>query len=283
MNPFDELQGAVLAAIAASQAAGELPEGLATDRVTVEPPRDPSHGDAATNAALVLAKPAGRPPLAIAEALAARLLDLPQVETVEIAKPGFVNLRLSEDFWRAQVRVALQAGAGYGAADLGRGRVVNVEYCSANPTGPLHVGHGRGTAFVMCSQICSPRWAGRWCVSSMSTMAARRSTWWRALSTTAISARWARRRPSRPGFLPRRLPVASPGRSSSRTGARWRDAPECAAAAFREHAVAAMLALTKRDLAALGVEHDVFISEAALIADRPNRAGARAVGRARPD
>jgi arginyl-tRNA synthetase len=118
MNPFEELQRDVLAAIAAAQAAGELPEGLDLTRVGVEPPRDPAHGDVATNAALILAKPARRPPLALAEALAARLLELPKVESAEIAKPGFVNLRLEDDFWRRQVRVALRAGSRYGAADL---------------------------------------------------------------------------------------------------------------------------------------------------------------------
>jgi arginyl-tRNA synthetase len=147
MNPFEELRSDVLTAIAAAQAAGELPAELDLARVGVEPPRDPAHGDVATNAALILAKAAGRPPLALAESLAARLLELPKVESAEIAKPGFVNLRLAHDFWREQVRVALRAGSRYGAADLGQGRVVNVEYCSANPNGPMHVGHGRGTVF----------------------------------------------------------------------------------------------------------------------------------------
>ena len=112
----------MLAAIAACAGGGRA--AGRTSRPTgsrVEPPRDPAHGDAATNAALVLAKPAGRPPLAIAEALAARLLELPEVESVEIAKPGFVNLRLDRRFLaRARSAIALRAGARYGAADLGQ-------------------------------------------------------------------------------------------------------------------------------------------------------------------
>ena len=147
MNPFDQVRAAVVRAIDACQRAGELPEGLDVERITVEPPRDPSHGDAATNAALLLAKPAGRAPMDLAELLAARLRACAEVAEVAVARPGFVNLRLHDDFWRAQVKVALGAGRDYGAADLGRGKRVNVEYCSANPTGPLHVGHGRGTVF----------------------------------------------------------------------------------------------------------------------------------------
>ena len=198
MNPFDELQGDVLAAIAASQAAGELPEGLATDRVTVEPPRDPGHGDAATNAALVLAKPAGRAAARDRRGAGGAAARAAPGRDGRDRQAGLRQPAPERGFWRAQVRVALQAGAGYGAADLGRGRVVNVEYCSANPTGPLHVGHGRGTAFgdALANLLAKMGW--QVVRSSMSTTAARRSTWWRARSTTAISARSARRRPSRP-------------------------------------------------------------------------------------
>ncbi|HLT03200.1 MAG TPA: arginine--tRNA ligase, partial [Geminicoccaceae bacterium] len=147
MNPFDQVRAAIVEAIESCQRAGELPEGLDVGRITVEPPRDPAHGDAATNAALLLAKPAGRAPMELAELIAERLRANVDVETVEVARPGFVNLRLRDDFWRAQIGVVLASGANYGAADLGRGKRVNVEYCSANPTGPLHVGHGRGTVF----------------------------------------------------------------------------------------------------------------------------------------
>ena len=147
MNPFDQVRAHLVQTILACQRAGELPDALDLERITVEPPRDPAHGDAATNAALMLAKPAGRAPLELAELLAARLRACADVEQVEVARPGFVNLRLRDDFWRAQVKLALAAGRNYGAADLGRGKRVNVEYCSANPTGPLHVGHGRGTVF----------------------------------------------------------------------------------------------------------------------------------------
>ena len=108
------------------------------------PPRDAAHGDAACNAALVLAKQAKRKPREIAEMLVAPLQGHETIRAVEVAGPGFVNLRLTEDFWRARLAELLATGSGYGAADIGRGRRVNVEYVSANPTGPLHVGHARG-------------------------------------------------------------------------------------------------------------------------------------------
>jgi arginyl-tRNA synthetase len=269
MNPFQELQAEVLAAIAACQAAGELPAGVATDRVTVEPPRDLTHGDAATNAALVLAKPTGRPPLAIAEALAARLLELPQVDTVEIAKPGFVNLRLTDEFWRAQLRIALQAGVRYGAADLGQGRTVNVEYCSANPTGPLHVGHGRGTAFgdALANLLARMGWrvVREFYVNDGGAQIDHlaRSVHHRYLAALGAAP------PEPPqGFYPGDYLIPVARRIAEQDGERWRAAAEDAwLPVFRERAVAAMLALIRDDLAALGVQHDVFTSEAALIGE----------------
>jgi arginyl-tRNA synthetase len=147
MNLFEDLRQDVVRALSDRQAKGDLPADLAFDRVTAEPPRDQSHGDVSTNAALVLAKQAKTPPMAIAEMLVADLLALDRVVEAEIAGPGFVNLRLDDDLWRDQVRTALSEGLDYGRSDIGKGEAVNVEYCSANPTGPLHIGHGRGTVF----------------------------------------------------------------------------------------------------------------------------------------
>src|SRR3712207_6108481 len=112
--------------------------------VRVEPPRDPAHGDMATNAAMVVAKAARQPPPKLAAALAERLAALPEVAEAAPAGPGFVNLRLRENFLRAQLLVVLAAGESYGDSTIGAGRRVNVEYVSANPTGPMHVGHCRG-------------------------------------------------------------------------------------------------------------------------------------------
>jgi arginyl-tRNA synthetase len=116
-------------------------------RVVVEPPRDATHGDMATNAAMVLAKDAGKKPRELAEAIAAKLRAEPTVEKVDVAGPGFINLTLKPHVWGEELRVALSAGADYGRSDIGKREKVNVEYVSANPTGPMHVGHGRGAVF----------------------------------------------------------------------------------------------------------------------------------------
>ncbi|MFZ9132711.1 MAG: arginine--tRNA ligase, partial [Gemmobacter sp.] len=147
MNLFDDMRAAVLAALGEMQAAGALPAGLDFGAVTVEPPRDAGHGDMATNAAMVLAKPAGMQPRAIAEALAARLGADGRIASAEVAGPGFLNLRLAPEVWQGVIGAILTAGADYGRATLGAGRRVNVEFVSANPTGPMHVGHVRGAVF----------------------------------------------------------------------------------------------------------------------------------------
>src|SRR5919202_2226455 len=121
----------------------DLPED-AFARVQMEPPRDPAHGDMATNAALVVAKAARQPPPKLAATLAERLAALPEVAEAALAGPGFVNLRLKEDFLRAQLPVILDAGEAYGDSRVGQGKRVDVEYVSANPTGPMHVAHARG-------------------------------------------------------------------------------------------------------------------------------------------
>jgi arginyl-tRNA synthetase len=140
------LFAAMLARVRAA-CAGVLGQGVDLCRVLVEPPRDPSHGDMATNAAMVLAKDAGKKPRELAEAIAAKLRAEEVVEKVDVAGPGFINLTLKPQVWGEELRLALQQGADYGRSDMGHGEKVNVEYVSANPTGPMHVGHGRGAVF----------------------------------------------------------------------------------------------------------------------------------------
>ncbi len=127
---------------------GDLAEGVelgdALSRIVAEPPRDPDHGDIATNAAMVLAKPLGEKPRDIATRLALTLEKDEDVTSVEIAGPGFVNIRLSDRFWSALLKSILETGDEFSRTDVGQGRAVNVEYVSANPTGPMHVGHCRG-------------------------------------------------------------------------------------------------------------------------------------------
>ncbi len=148
MNLFEMFSARVAASVTRLAEAGKLPAGLDLKRIVVEPPRDPSHGDLATNAAMALAKEAGMNPRALAELIAGELRAEPGVSAVEIAGPGFINLRLDAALWRDVLKAAVTLGA-----EFGRGKPdpalpkVNVEYVSANPTGPMHVGHGRGAVF----------------------------------------------------------------------------------------------------------------------------------------
>jgi arginyl-tRNA synthetase len=146
-NLFAEMLRRVTAANEALKAKGVLPAGIDLSRITVEPPRDPSHGDMATNAAMVLAKDAGRKPRELADALAELLRADPVVEKVDVAGPGFINMTLKPAAWLGALRAAVVMGADYGRSRTGQGHKVNVEYVSANPTGPMHVGHCRGAVF----------------------------------------------------------------------------------------------------------------------------------------
>ena len=147
MNLFSEIKTLVLEAVASLQADGTLPASLDTSAVTVEPPRDPAHGDMASNAAMALAKATKQKPRALAEALAVRIGTDARIASVEVAGPGFLNLRLTPAAWIAVLRAALSAPDRFGRSTAGAGKRVNVEFVSANPTGPLHVGHTRGAVF----------------------------------------------------------------------------------------------------------------------------------------
>jgi len=146
-NIFATVLARVHAEIDALAAEGALPAGLDQSRILVEPPRDASHGDMATNAAMVLAKPAGKKPRELADAIAAKLRTDPVIADVSVAGPGFINLTLKPDAWIGELRTALSAGIDYGRSAMGHGEPVNVEYVSANPTGPMHIGHCRGAVF----------------------------------------------------------------------------------------------------------------------------------------
>jgi arginyl-tRNA synthetase len=147
MNIFDLYQRRMLDLIQTLGAEGSIPTGLALDRVVVEPPRDPAHGDLATNAAMVLAKDVGIPPRALAEKLAAGIDAFQGVMKAEIAGPGFINIRLHASAYEDVVRSVLASQGEFGRSGVGLGQKVNVEFVSANPTGPMHVGHGRGAVF----------------------------------------------------------------------------------------------------------------------------------------
>ncbi len=146
-NIFNDVLDRVRAANARLAGTGALPAGIDQSRVVVEPPRDPAHGDMATNAAMVLAKDAGRKPRELAQAIADALKADVMVEKVDVAGPGFINLTLKPAAWTEALRATIRAGIDYGKSDIGHGDKVNVEYVSANPTGPMHVGHCRGAVF----------------------------------------------------------------------------------------------------------------------------------------
>ncbi|MEK9733096.1 MAG: arginine--tRNA ligase [Paracoccaceae bacterium] len=147
MNLFSDIHTRVIEALDVLVRAGDLPEGLDFANVTVEPPRDPLHGDMATNAAMVLAKPSGQKPRDIALKLAEQLMSDGRIIAADVAGPGFLNLRLANDVWQGLIGQVLNMGQQYGTSSMGIGKKVNVEYVSANPTGPLHVGHTRGAVF----------------------------------------------------------------------------------------------------------------------------------------
>ncbi|KXF90779.1 arginine--tRNA ligase [Phaeobacter inhibens] len=147
MNLFTDIRSLVLDCLTAMVAEGTLPEGLDFANVAVEPPRDAAHGDMATNAAMVQAKPAKMKPRDIADALAGKLAADARVTSAEVAGPGFLNLRLDRSSWQSVLGAVLAEDIKFGRSDLGAGKRVNVEYVSANPTGPLHVGHTRGAVF----------------------------------------------------------------------------------------------------------------------------------------
>ena len=147
MNIFAEIRDLIISTLDQMVAAGALPEGLNFAPITAEPPRDPAHGDMATNAAMVLAKPAGMKPRDIADALANKLSEDARITSADVAGPGFLNLRLAPVVWQGIAGTILTQGTDFGRGSLGQGQKVNVEYVSANPTGPLHVGHTRGAVF----------------------------------------------------------------------------------------------------------------------------------------
>lgn len=271
---WEDLRRRIAAALAA--VTGGVAESTLA-RIEVAPPRDPAHGDLATNAALIAAGEAKQPPRGLAAALAARLLadEGGTFAAAEVGGPGFVNLRLHDPALRRVLPAILQTGETYGASDLGRGIAVNVEYVSANPTGPMHVGHARGAvvgdALARLLVHTGHRVSKEFYINDAGAQV-------EALAW-AVYARYAEAlgRPlgenAVPGGLQYRGEYLIPlGEALAREfGERFAPDPEGRPAPpgdwlslFRERAVAAMMAEIREDLALLGVEHDIFTSEAEL-------------------
>jgi arginyl-tRNA synthetase len=254
------------AVLAALEKEGVLPLHAPRGAVSVEPPRDPAHGDLATNAAMVLARDAKTNPRALAEQIVGKLGGDPLVESAEIAGPGFINLRLTNSVWLAELEAIAALGEDYGRSAMGAGRTVNVEYVSANPTGPMHMGHCRG-AVVGDALAALLEFAGHEVVREYYVNDAGGQ-----VDVLAESAylRYAEALGTEIGEIP---PGLYPGEYLKPIGEalaaefgdkyletqadEWRPV-------FRKRAVAAMMELIKADLALLGIRHDVFASEAEL-------------------
>lgn len=268
---FSEIENVVGGAVKALSAQGALPGGLEAGQVTVELPRDSSHGDLATNAAMVLAKQAGMKPRDLAEKLAAALRDDDTIETAEIAGPGFINLTLNAKIWPDVIRGILAAGEAFGANDLGQGRRVNVEYVSANPTGPMHVGHCRGAVFgdALANLLEKSGFdvTREYYVNDAGAQ----------IDVLAQSA-YLRYRQALgedigeipPGLYPGDYLVPIGETLAETHGRALLDVPEEDwLPVVRDAAVDAMMAEIRRDLEALDIRHDVFFSERDLVrADR---------------
>ncbi|HEX6603885.1 MAG TPA: arginine--tRNA ligase [Sphingomicrobium sp.] len=245
---------------------GVLPAELDRGNVIVEPPRDPSHGDLATNAAMVLAKGAGTNPRALAEAIKAKLEAIPTVTSAEIAGPGFINLRLNADAWRDELRTILREGEDYGLSRIGDNERVNVEYVSANPTGPLHMGHCRGAvvgdSLARLLEAAGFRVTKEYYVNDAGAQVD-------ALARS-LHLRYREKLGEEIGEIPEGLypgdylqPVAAI--LAAEFGDKYAAAPESEwLDLFRERAIKAMLDLIRHDLGLLDIHHDLFSSEAEL-------------------
>ena len=265
MNLFADIRTLVIESLDRLAGSGQLPAGLDYGAVTVEPPRDAGHGDMATNAAMVLAKPAGRKPREIAEALAGALRADPRIEAAEVAGPGFLNLRPSADAWRAVVAAAIRAGGDFGRSQLGAGRKVNVEFVSANPTGPMHVGHTRGAVFgdALASLL---DFAGHDVTREYYINDGGAQVDVLARSAYERYREALGREPEiRDGLYPGDYLIPVGEALKAKYGDSLLDRPESEwLAEIRDFATAAMMDMIREDLALLGVHMDVFSSEKAL-------------------
>jgi arginyl-tRNA synthetase len=266
-NIFAAILDKVRAANDALVAEGVLPAGIDQSRIVVEPAREAAHGDMATNAAMVLAKDAGRKPRELAEAIAHKLQADGVVAKAEVAGPGFINLTLKPAAWIEALRAVLAAGAGYGRNDVGQGTAINVEYVSANPTGPMHVGHCRGAVFgdALANLLAFSGFkvTREYYINDAGAQVD-------ALGRSAF-LRYREALGENIGTIPEGLypgdylkPVGA--RLAAEYGASLQDKPEAEwLPAVRKLAVEMMMAEIRDDLRALNVVHDVFFSERSLI------------------
>jgi arginyl-tRNA synthetase len=270
MNVFQLYTGHVRSAVEALAKAGAFPLPSDLTRIVVEPPREASHGDLATNAAMALAKDAGLKPRDLAQMIATELGKRPEVTKAEVAGPGFINLTLDAGVWRAALADAVRAGEYYGRSDIGAGQSVNVEYVSANPTGPMHVGHCRGAVFgdalANLLALAGYKVTREYYINDAGAQvdALARSVFLRYREALGENI----------GAIPEGLypgdylkPVGAA--LAAEFGHALKSKPESEwLRVVRAKAIAMMMATIRDDLAALSVQHDVFFSERALIEGR---------------
>jgi len=265
MNIFGQFEQRVREALSRLAGTGAIPSNLDPARILVEPPRDPSHGDLATNAAMVLAKEARLPPRVLAETIAADLREDPRVARAEVAGPGFINIALRPTVLAEVLCHAVLAGVDYGRSRQGAGTAVNVEFVSANPTGPMHVGHGRGAVFgdALANLLAFAGYtvAREYYINDAGAQVdmLARSAFLRyreALGEAIVIPE---------GLYPGDY-LKPVGEALARThGARLADQPEAAwLPVVRDEAIAAMMDLIRDDLAGLDIRHDIFFSERSL-------------------
>ncbi|EKE09216.1 MAG: hypothetical protein ACD_16C00205G0012 [uncultured bacterium] len=266
MNFFHTFREEVLKAIEKLVQQRILPEGLELDKITTEPPRDPSHGDIATNAAMILSKAATKKPREVGELIAKELKALPFVTDVFVAGPGFINFRLTPDFWFRELETILKEKEDYGASSIGLGEKINLEYVSTNPTGPMHAGHGRVTvmADVLANLLekVGYRVLREFYVNDAGGQAEKlaQSTYLRYKEALGHKIGEIPE-----GYYPGDYLKEVGKALAERDGDKWLSVPEGEwLEPFREFSINAMMTMIRKDLALMGITHEVFTSETEL-------------------
>ncbi|GGF51625.1 arginine--tRNA ligase [Terasakiella brassicae] len=266
MNFFKAFHCEISSIVEKLSAAGKLPDGMDPSRLTCEPPRDASHGDVATNAAMVLCKQAKMKPRDLAELLAVEIAKIDHVTSVDVAGPGFINIRLAQEFWHAKLCDVLAAGTDWGNSDIGNGQTVNVEYVSANPTGPMHVGHGRGAvvgdALALLLAKAGYKVTKEYYINDAGAQVdvLARSAYLRYREAFGETIEIPE------GLYPGDYLVPVGEKLKETFGDKWLNAEESDYLdEIKAFSINAMMDLIREDLAVLGVTHDVFSSEKELV------------------
>ncbi len=266
MNFFHTFRDDILKGLESLVHKGKLPAGLDFGKITTEPPRDPEHGQLSTNAAMILAKPTGKNPRELGELLAQELKDLPFVDEVTVAGPGFVNLKLSDSFWHKQLQIILQQKQEYGTSTLALGEKINLEYVSANPTGPIHAGHGRVAviADVLANLLekVGATVVREFYINDTGSQAEKLAKSAYLRYKEALGHKIG---PIPEGYYPGDYLKEVGQALASRDGSKWLEMSEDEwLEPIREFAVNAMMTQIRKDLELMGIIHEVFTSEIEL-------------------